>query len=273
MRICRTIEIPSSGYYRWRACKVSNSRVSDEALYQAIKTEYDKSRKIYGSMRIEKALRQRGIKTSKKRVARIMNSHGLRSIVKQKFKATTNSNHSHAVSENIVQQKFSTERPNQVWTSDITYIWTSEGWIYLAVVLDIFSRQIIGWKISNSLNKEIVSEVIIKSVQSRRPSSGLVFHSDRGVQYASNEVRNILKNNSIRQSMSGKGNCYDNAITETFFHTLKTELVYQTSYRTRVEAEISIFEYIEVFYNRQRLHSAINFMAPIEYELQFYNIK
>lgn len=199
-----------------------------------------------------------------------MRANDLRSILKKKFKATTNSNHSLPVAENKLQQNFSIDAPNRVWTSDITYIWTSEGWLYLAIVLDIFSRYVISWKTDTRLHKEIVSQAVSKSLHSRKPTSGLIFHSDRGVQYASNEVRELLENNHITQSMSNKGNCYDNAITETFFHTLKTELVYQRQYKTRQEAELSIFEYIEVFYNRQRLHSSINYMSPVEYENQFY---
>lgn len=239
-------------------------------MYTEIKSEYEKSHKIYGSPRVEAALRKRDIKTSKKRVARLMQANDLHSILKKKFKATTNSNHSLPVADNKLEQNFSTTAPNQVWTSDITYIWTSEGWLYLAVVLDIYSRYVISWKLDTRLRKEIVCQAMSKSIQSRKPEPELIFHSDRGVQYASNEVRELLENNHITQSMSRKGNCYDNAITETFFHTLKTELVYQRQYKTRQEAELSIFEYIEVFYNRQRLHSSINYMSPIEYENQFY---
>lgn len=202
-----------------------------------------------------------------------MRENGLKSKIKKKFKATTNSNHNLPVAENKLNQNFTATRPNQLWTSDITYIWTTEGWLYLAVVLDVFNRQIIGWKANHSLGREFVLEAIQKSLKVRKPKDSLIFHSDRGVQYASQEVRKLLEKNNITQSMSNKGNCYDNAITETFFHSLKTELVYQTSYKTRREAELSLFEYIEVFYNRQRLHSSINYMSPVDYENHFYNNK
>ena len=202
-----------------------------------------------------------------------MRENGIKSIINKKYKATTNSNHNLPLSENKLKQNFNTTRPDQVWTSDITYIWTSEGWLYLAIVLDIFSRQIISWRVDKSLNKEFVVEAIKKSIKTRKPSGGLIFHSDRGAQYASGEVRKLLINNNITQSMSAKGNCYDNAITETFFHTLKTELIYHAHYKTRKDAELSLFEYIEVFYNRQRLHSSLNYLSPIEYENQFFNNK
>jgi transposase InsO family protein len=199
-----------------------------------------------------------------------MQENGLKSKIKRKFKATTNSNHNLPVAENVLNQNFTTIKPNQVWASDITYIWTTEGWLYLAVVLDLFNRQIIGWKVNNYLSKELVFEAINKSINARRPGKGLIFHSDRGVQYASGEVRNLLAKSKITQSMSKKGNCYDNAISETFFHTLKTELVYHTRFTTRQEAELTLFEYIEVFYNRQRLHSSLNYLSPVEFENQFF---
>lgn len=234
---------------------------------------HSKSRQVYGSPRIERALRNKGILTSKKRVARLMNENGIKARTKKKFKATTNSNHNLPVAGNILNQNFTTTKPDKVWTSDITYIWTSEGWLYLAVVLDLFTRQIIGWQVNNNLSKELVYEAIRKPIELRKPLNDLIFHSDRGVQYASNPVRMLLKNNGITQSMSNKGNCYDNAITETFFHTLKTELIYQVSYETRKEAELSIFEYIELFYNRQRLHSSLNYMSPVDYEKLYFDKK
>lgn len=202
-----------------------------------------------------------------------MNENGIRARTKKKFKATTNSNHNLPVAGNILNQNFTTTKPDKVWTSDITYIWTREGWLYLAVVLDLFTRQIIGWQVHNNLSKELVYEAIRKPIEQRKPLNDLIFHSDRGVQYASREVRMLLKNNGITQSMSNKGNCYDNAITETFFHTLKTELIYQVSYETRKEAELSIFEYIELFYNRQRLHSSLNYMSPVDYEKLYFDKK
>lgn len=239
-------------------------------MLKKITSVYTDSHKRYGSPRVMRELRKRTIRTSKKRVARLMSANGMHSVLKKKFKATTNSNHGFPVADNVLQQNFTTDAPNKVWTSDITYIWTSEGWLYLAVVLDIYGRRIVGWKTDTRLRKEIVTQALEKSIHARRPNKDLVFHSDRGVQYASTEVRNIIAKYSITQSMSAKGNCYDNAITESFFHTLKTELIYQRQFATRQEAELCIFEYIEVFYNRQRLHSSIGYMAPVEYENQYY---
>jgi len=192
-------------------------------LYKEIKEVHRTSRQVYGAPRIERALREKGILTSKKRVARLMSENGIKAKTKKKFKATTNSNHNLPVAGNMLNQNFATSRPDKVWTSDITYIWTSEGWLYLAVVLDLYSRKIIGWRASNNISKEFVYEAIRKPIDTRRPLTDLIFHSDRGVQYASNRVRLLLKKHGITQSMSNRGNCYDNAITETFFHTLKTE--------------------------------------------------
>jgi transposase InsO family protein len=273
VRICRVIEITTSGYYKWNRGGESKRKKEDKMLLDKIKEVHKNSHQIYGSPRIEQELRKMGTRTSQKRVARLMSDNGLKSKIKKKFKATTNSNHNLPVADNKLNQNFTTTKPNQVWTSDITYIWTKEGWLYLAVVLDLFNRQIIGWKVNNNLSKELVYEAINKSLKSRKPSEGLMFHSDRGVQYASHEVRNLLSKHNITQSMSNKGNCYDNAITETFFHSLKTEFVYQTQFETRQEAELGLFEYIELFYNRQRLHSSLNYLTPVEFEINYFNNK
>lgn len=272
-RICRIIEISRGGYYRWIQGKWTKRKAEDKKLIEEIMEVHNQSRQVYGAPRIEKQLRKKGIRTSKKRVARLMRDNGIKARSKKKFKATTNSNHNLPVAENKLNQNFTANKPDQVWTSDITYIWTSEGWLYLAVVLDLYTRQIVGWNVNNSLSKELVYEAIRRPVARRKPSEDLIFHSDRGVQYASREVRMLLKNHGIIQSMSNKGNCYDNAITETFFHTLKTELIYHTNYKTRKEAELSLFDYIELFYNRQRLHSSINYMSPVDYEKLFFDRK
>jgi putative transposase len=270
VRICHAIEISMSGYYLWRRGVNKKRKKQDEELLESIKEVYQRSRGRYGSPRIEKELRRKGIKTSPKRVARLMKENGLRAKTKRKFKATTNSNHNLPVAKNMLNQNFTASKPNKVWSSDITYIWTEEGWMYLAVVLDICSRNLVGWQTGNYLGKELVIDALNKAIRNRKPDNGLIFHSDRGVQYASYEVRKILETNNIMQSMSRKGNCYDNAITETFFHTLKIELVYHTNYKTRKDAELSLFEYIELFYNRQRLHSSLNYLSPVDYEKQFF---
>jgi putative transposase len=270
VRICRAIEVSVSGYYNWKRGKPQKRKAEDKILYEKINKIFEQKHRRYGSPRIERELRKAGTKTSENRVARIMKENGLRAKTKRKFKATTNSNHNLPVASNLLNQNFTVTAINKVWTSDITYIWTEEGWIYLAVVLDICSRNLVGWTTGVYLNKELVIEALNKAIKQRKPGSGLIFHSDRGVQYASYEFRKILGKNGILQSMSAKGNCYDNAITETFFHTLKVELVYDTKYKTRQEAELSIFEYIELFYNRQRLHSSLNYMSPVDYEKHFF---
>jgi transposase InsO family protein len=197
-----------------------------------------------------------------------MRQEGIYAKMKRRFKVTTRTTASQPVAENLVRKEFAAERMNQLWTSDMTYVWTREGWLYLAVVLDVYSRRIVGYAMSNRLTAALVMGALEQALMHRAVRDGLVFHSDRGSQYASMDVRQILKFNNIRQSMSSTGSCYDNAITETFFHTLKTELTYWERYQTRDEARRNIFEYIEVFYNRQRLHSALGYKPPVEFEQQ-----
>lgn len=270
-RICRVIEISASGYYKWVNGSIVIRKVKDKILLVKIKEVFAKSYETYGSPKITSKLREKNIRTSKNRVARLMRENNLKSIVKQKFKATTNSNHNLPVAENVLKQNFKTSKPNEVWTSDITYIWTQEGWLYLAIVLDIFTRQIVGWKVGRTLSKELVVEAISKAIKAKRPSESLIFHSDQGVQYASLKVRQLLKQNNFIQSMSNRGNCYDNAITETFFRSLKTEFVFHYNFKTRIEAELVLFKYIELFYNRERIHSSLNYLTPMQYETMYYN--
>lgn len=199
-----------------------------------------------------------------------MISAGIRSKRHKKFVATTNSNHNFPVSANILNQNFTSVRPMEVVTSDITYIPTKQGWLYLSVVLDVFNREILSWKTDNTLKKELVYEAVEKALKYRDKKEFMIFHSDRGLQYASNDVRKLLKDNQVVQSMSRKGNCYDNAITETFFKTLKTELIYHKTYESREEAELDIFNYIELFYNRKRLHSSLGFKSPVDFKNDYY---
>lgn len=195
-----------------------------------------------------------------------MRVNGIIAKTKRRFKATTNSSHRLPVSPNLLNRRFTADRPNKVWTSDITYVWTEEGWLYLAVVLDLFSRQIVGWAMGDRIDTALVLRAFRQAVMRRRPALGLIFHSDRGSQYASADFRKALKSCGAVQSMSNKGACYDNAVTETFFHTLKTELVYFEKYETRAEAKRGIFEYIEVFNNRLRRHSALGYRSPHAFE-------
>jgi putative transposase len=265
-KMCLALKVTASGYYRQRKRGKSKRALSNEQLDQAIRVAHRKSRGNYGSPRITKELKEQGIGCSENRVARRMQKNGIAAKTKRRFKVTTKSKHNHPVAENVLQQNFAATAQNQVWVSDITYVWTREGWLYLAIVLDLFSRQIVGWAMSHCLGQDMVLQALRQALLRRGPVPGLIFHSDQGVQYACQAFRELLIQFRIIQSMSGKGNCYDNAVAESFFHTLKTELVYFEDYQTREEARRSIFEYIEVFYNRERRHSALNYLSPVNFE-------
>lgn len=266
-RICEVLQISRSGYYQWVRQKERRRRGQATYLLVKIREVHEKSRGVYGSRRIAAELRAEGIKISKNKAATIMKENGIRAKTKRRYKATTNSAHKLPVSANLLKDVQKIEQPNKVWVADITYIWTREGWVYLSSILDAFTRRIVAWELSDRLTKDFVVKTIAKALKQRKPAPGLIFHSDRGSQYASYEVRNILKDNEIRQSMSGSGNCYDNAMAESFFHTLKTELVYFKQYQSRKEAELSLFDYIECFYNRKRRHSGLNYLSPEQFEI------
>lgn len=197
-----------------------------------------------------------------------MKKYGIFSRTKKKFKVTTKQDYAATFSANLINGIFRAEKKNQIWTSDITYIWTNEGWIYLAVVLDVYNREIIGWSLNQKCSADLVLKALTMAINNRRPEAGIIFHSDRGSQYTSSRFRNTLAHYAFIQSMSGKGNCYDNAITESFFSTLKKELIYLTKFETKQQAVIEIFEFIEIFYNRKRLHSALNYLSPVEFRMK-----
>lgn len=265
--MCKVLNVSRAGYYKWLKCK-SRKNKEDKMLLEVIRYHYKKSDCTYGLPRIYAAIRKQGLRINKKRINRIMKGNGIKAKTKRKFKITTHRNSKHSVSENLLQGNFAVQKINQVWTSDITYVWTKEGWLYLAVVMDIYSRKIIGWSLGNNLSAELVIRAITMALVNRTPGKEVIFHSDRGSQYTSASVRNILSVYGLKQSMSSTGNCYDNAITETFFHTIKTELIFWNKYQSREEAKKSIFQYIEIFYNRQRLHSSLNYSSPVEFELK-----
>ncbi len=265
-KMCRALRVSRSGYYDWRKRGLSQREQSNRRLLVKIKESHKGSRETYGSPRITVELRAKGETCNKKRVARLMRINGIAAKTKRRFKITTNSRHNHLAAPNLVNQKFVAGASNQLWTSDITYLPTKEGWLYLSVVLDVYNRQIVGWAMSKRLTQGLVIAALKQALNNRTPTEDMIFHSDQGCQYTSDKFRKLLTNHGILASNSGKGNCYDNAITETFFHTLKTELVYFENYQTREEARLSIFEYIEVFYNRQRRHSAIDYKTPVEFE-------
>jgi len=265
-KMCQVLSVTRSAYYAWRKRPKNNREQKNERLLIQIRQIHNERRKnTYGSPRMTIELRKKGILCNKKCVARLMRQNGIVAQIKRRFKITTHSKHNLPVAKNLLNQTFKADHPDQIWASDITYIRTREGWLYLTCILDIYSRYIVGWSMSEYLTQDIVLNALRGAVLSRNPSPGLIFHSDRGVQYAASNVREFLKEHKITQSMSSKGNCYDNAIMETFFHTLKTELVYFENYKTRAEARQSIFDYIEIFYNRIRRHSSIGYCAPNEY--------
>jgi putative transposase len=211
-------------------------------------------------------LKARGFSCSLNRVARLMQKNGIAAKTKRKFKVTTISKHKFPIAPNLLKQSFTADGPNLVWASDITYIATGEGWLYLAMVKDLHSKKVVGWSMQERLRRDLVIDAFKQAVMQRRPEPGLIFHSDRGIQYACCDFRALLKKHKAVQSMSGKGNCYDNAVSESFFGTLKNELVYATRFPTKDKARVAIFDYIEVFYNRQRRHSALGYLSPAEFE-------
>ncbi len=235
-------------------------------LSMTIKAIYRESRESYGSPRIHAELKRQGHQCGKNRVARLMAEAGIAAKNQRKFKITTNSKHKLPIAENVLGRQFTVKGPNQVWLADITYIWTREGWLYLAAVLDLYSRRIIGWALEKRMTKAFVRRAMQMAMDRRRPVGVLIHHSDRGSQYASGNYQELLKTYGVRPSMSRKGNCWDNAPMESFFHTLKVELVHHRDYATREEARQDITDYIERFYNWRRLHSSLGYVTPAEYE-------
>jgi putative transposase len=260
------LEVSRSGYYSWGKHPVGVRQREDERLLMQIRQAYGRGRGTYGSPRITAELRSKGMVCGKNRVARLMKENGIKAKTKRRFKATTKSRHDLLVAENLLSQREAVEATNRVWVSDITFIWTREGWLYLAGILDAFSRKVVGWSMGDTLSHGIVAEALEKAFRREKPGRGLIFHSDRGSQYASYAFRDLLDREGFVPSMSSGGHCYDNALMESFFHTLKTELVYFEKYQTRQEARGSVFEYIEVFYNRIRRHSSLDYCSPVEFE-------
>lgn len=265
-RMCRLLRVSRSGYYAWSKGGPSKRQRENEVILNKIREAYKISRGTYGSPRITDEIRASGMRHSRKRIARLMRINEIAAKTRKKFKATTYSGHKLPVAPNLLTKPFCATGPDRIWVSDITYVWTYEGWLYLTVILDLFSRRCIGWTMGDKITADLVLRAFNQAVLRRQPGPGLIFHSDRGVQYASEAFRNVLTRYGCIQSMSGKGNCYDNAVAESFFHTLKTEYVYFEKYETRAEAQRGIFEYIEVFYNRTRRHSAIGSRSPVDFE-------
>lgn len=263
--MCRVLHASRSGYYAWRKGRVTQRQLQEQKLLALIKQIHADSRGTYGSPRVLRELRKRGIVVNHKTVEELMKRHGIRAKSKKKFKATTNSKHNLPVANNLLDRNFTATKPNQAWVGDITYVATEEGWLYLSTWIDLFSRKIVGWSMSSRMTADIVVDAFRLGVFRQKAVPDLI-HSDRGSQYASHDFRKELKKSGCKQSMSRKGNCWDNAVAESFFAALKNELVHHEKYKTREQARLSIFDYIETFYNRRRAHSHLNYVSPEEFE-------
>lgn len=267
--MCRALEVSRSGHYAYKQRAKSRRRIDNEKLLIEIKQvfwEYDQD---YGSPRIWNELNNvKRIRCSENRVARIMRENRIVAVQRRKFRLTTNSKHDYPVWPNILSRNFSVEKPNSVWVSDITYVWTHEGWLYVAAVLDLFSRGIVGLAMDKTIADTLTTQAMQQAILRRDPPKGLICHTDRGSQYAGQAFKSILAQREFIGSMSRKGDCWDNAVAESFFHTLKVELVHRYKFRTREEAKRRIFEYVEMFYNRKRAHSTLGYLSPFEYERQ-----
>ena len=263
--LCSALGVSKGGYYSWLRTRHRRER-SNATLLSDIKQVFDESGGSFGSPRVYHALRQGGRSCGKARVERMMREHGIRSKHKKKFKVTTDSKHNLPVAPNVLAGRFDWQRPNQAWVGDITYVPTDEGWLYLAVLLDLFSRRVVGWAMDKRMTRHLPLRALQMAIQRRRPSPGLIHHTDQGSQYASADYRAELDVHGLICSMSAKGRCYDNAVAESFFHSLKVEIVHGQRFRSREEATSAIFKYMEVFYNNRRLHSALDYFSPTAYE-------
>ncbi len=264
--LCSVMRVSSSAYYAWAAASESKKAKRDKELTAVITTAFTQNRAVYGTRRLKQVLEKQGETVSRRSIGRLMQEAQLRCKTKRRFKVTTDSTHNLPVAPNQLDLQFNVNSPDQTYVGDITYIATDEGWLYLAVVIDLYSRQVVGWSMSDNMKTKLVNDALIMAIWKRKPKKGLLWHSDRGSQYASVDHRKLLKQHGVQQNMSRKGNCWDNAVSESFFHTLKTECVNHEKYPTREQAKKSIFDYIEVFYNRQRLHSSNGYLSPVDFE-------
>ena len=267
LKMCQTLHVSPSGYYYWRNRPESKQSVANRILLSHIRIVHKRSRENYGSPRVTDELNETGIPCGENRVEKLMRENNIRAKRSKKFKATTNSKHNYPVADNLLNRQFEVASPNSVWVSDITYIWTTEGWLYLAGVIDLHSRMVIGWSMSKRMTEQLTLDALNHAINRRQPTERLLHHSDRGSQYASKNYQKLLKENKITCSMSRKGNCWDNAVMESFFATLKTELIYHEIFITRKDAKLKIFEYIELFYNRKRRHSSLGYKSPAQFEM------
>ncbi len=267
--MCRAVEVSKSGYYAFKTRPKSQSRINNDKLLIEIRRVFWDNDRNYGSPRIWDQLRNKeNIPCSQNRVARLMHCNCIVAIQKRKFRVTTNSKHDYPVWPNVLNRNFVVEKPNVAWVTDITYIWTHEGWLYLAFVLDLYYRGVIGLAMSKTMTDELTQSALRQAILRRNPAKGLIHHSDRGSQYASGDYQGLLSKHEIIPSMSRKGDCWDNAVAESFLHTLKVELIHRTKFMSREEAKRKIFAYVEMYYNRKRAHSTLGYLSPFEYEKQ-----
>lgn len=264
--LCRVLRVSRGGYYAWLHRQSGKRERADAALLHDIRRVHAQNKQTYGSPRVYRELRNQGKPVGKARVERLMRQNQITSVHRRKFKVTTDSSHKHPVATNVLAGRFEWKRPNQAWVGDITYVPTDEGWLYLAVLLDLFSRRVVGWSMDKRMNRELPLRALHMAVQRRCPPPGLIHHTDQGSQYASGDYQAALKAQGMVCSMSAKGRCYDNAVAESFFHSLKVELVHRYRFGSREHAMSEIFKYMEGFYNNQRMHSALDYRAPAQYE-------
>jgi putative transposase len=263
---CDVLGVSRAGFYAWRRRPPAARTTANQRLTLEVAAIFAEHHARYGSPRVQRALHARGHHVGRRRVARVMRLQGLRARFPRRFRTTTDSQHGLPIAANVLARRFTVPTPNTAWVSDITYLWTGEGWLYLVVILDLFSRRVVGWAVGDRMTRHLALVALGMAVTRRQPPRGLLFHSDRGSQYASAEFRAALATHGIVPSMSRRGDCWDNAVAESFFSTLKLELVYQTAWLTRAQARRAVFEYLEVFYNGQRLHSALGYRSPIAFE-------
>jgi len=265
-RMCEVLRVSRSGYYGWRVRPESKRSQQDRVLLAEIRKVHERNKQAYGAAKTWRALRQAGVECGKHRVARLRRFDGIEARRKRKFRLAYQARQSAPPAPNLLQAPFQASRPDRVWVADITFIATRSGWLYLAVLLDLYSRRIVGWSMKERPTQELVSEALKMAVEQRRPEPGLLHHSDQGIQYSSGVYLRLIKQNGVVRSMSRKGNCYDNAVVESFFSSLKNELIHHRDYHNREEARSEIFDYIELFYNRQRLHQSLGYQTAIGYE-------
>jgi putative transposase len=264
--LCRTLEVSRSGYYEWLSRPPRAQTDVDQQVHAKVPHYFAQGRGTYGTRRIKHLLAQDGLRVSRRRIGRMLAQAGLRCKTRRQFKASRRSEQAQVIAPNQLNRVFTVPVPDTIYVGDITYLPTGEGWLYLAVVLDLCSRAVVGWSMANHMRAELVHQALSMALYQRQPAAGLIMHTDRGSQYGADSYRQLLRQHGIVPSMSRTGNCWDNAVAESFFHTLKTELIYTEDYDTHEEAQTAVFEYIEVFYNRQRCHSANGYLAPLVYE-------